>query len=127
MLNKVIFIGRLSRDPETKYISRGQAVWNFSIATDESYKDRSGERQNRTEWHKVTARGKLPDIARKYLHKGSLFYVKGKIQSRAWKHELKRRVETKFIDCKCGWFQFGLAVRAKRETRCGFSEEAEKR
>ncbi len=83
-VNKVILVGRLGRDPETRYTSGGQAVANFSIATDESFKDRNGERQKRTEWHKIVVWGKQAEIAQQYLKKGSLLYVEGRIQSREW-------------------------------------------
>jgi single-strand DNA-binding protein len=83
-VNKVILVGRLGRDPETRYTSGGQAVANFSVATDESYKDRSGERQKRTEWHKIVVWGKQAEIAQQYLKKGSLVFIEGRIQSREW-------------------------------------------
>ncbi len=83
-VNKVILVGRLGRDPETRYTSGGQAVANFSIATDETYKDRNGERQKRTEWHKIVVWGKQAEIAQQYLKKGSLLFVEGRIQSREW-------------------------------------------
>ena len=83
-VNKAILVGRLGRDPETRYTSGGQAVCNFTLATDESYKDRSGERQKRTEWHRVVLWGKLAEIAQQYLKKGTLVYIEGRIQSRQW-------------------------------------------
>jgi single-strand DNA-binding protein len=83
-VNKVILVGRLGRDPETRYTGAGQAVGNFSLATDETYKDRNGERQKRTEWHRITVWGKQAEIAQQYLKKGSLVYVEGRIQSREW-------------------------------------------
>jgi len=83
-VNKVILVGRLGRDPETRYTGGGQAVCNFSLATDETYKDRSGERQKRTEWHKIVVWGKQAEIAQQYLKKGSLVFVEGRIQSRQW-------------------------------------------
>ena len=83
-VNKVILVGRLGRDPETRYTGGGQAVANFSLATDETYKDRNGERQKRTEWHKIVVWGKQAEIAQQYLKKGSLIYVEGRIQSREW-------------------------------------------
>jgi single-strand DNA-binding protein len=83
-VNKVILVGRLGRDPETRYTSGGQAVCNFSLATDESYKDRSGERQKRTEWHKIVLWGKLAELGQQYLKKGSQVYIEGRIQSRQW-------------------------------------------
>ena len=83
-VNKVILVGRLGRDPETRYIGGGQAVANFSLATDESYKDKNGEKQKRTEWHKIVVWGKLAEIAQQYLKKGSLIFIEGRIQSREW-------------------------------------------
>ena len=83
-VNKVILVGRLGRDPETRYTGGGQAVANFSVATDESYKDKAGERQKRTEWHKIVVWGKQAEIAQQYLKKGSLVFIEGRIQSREW-------------------------------------------
>jgi len=83
-VNKVILVGRLGRDPEVRYTSSGQAVANFSMATDETYKDRAGERQKRTEWHKIVVWGKQAEIAQKYLKKGSLIYLEGRIQTREY-------------------------------------------
>jgi single-strand DNA-binding protein len=83
-VNKVILVGRLGRDPETRYTGGGQAVANFSVATDESYKDKNGERQKRTEWHKIVVWGKQAEIAQQYLKKGSLIFIEGRIQSREW-------------------------------------------
>jgi single-strand DNA-binding protein len=83
-VNKVILVGRLGRDPETRFTGGGQAVANFSVATDETYKDRNGERQKRTEWHKIVVWGKQAEIAQQYLKKGSLIFIEGRIQSREW-------------------------------------------
>ena len=77
-------MGNLGRDPETKYTPSGQSVCKFSLATSETYKDRSGERQKRTEWHRIVVWGKLAEIAQQYLKKGSLVYVEGRIQSGQW-------------------------------------------
>ena len=84
MLNKVTLIGRLGRAPETRYLTNGDAVCNFSIATSESWKDQSGQRQERTEWHAITLYRRLAEIAGQYLEKGSLIYLEGKIQSRKY-------------------------------------------
>jgi single-strand DNA-binding protein len=83
-VNKVILVGRLGRDPETRFTGAGQAVANFSVATDESYKSRSGERQKHTEWHKIVVWGKQAEIAQQYLKKGSLVFIEGRIQTREW-------------------------------------------
>jgi len=83
-VNKVILVGRLGRDPDVRFTSSGQPVANFSLATDETYRDRAGERQKRTEWHKIVVWGKQAEIAQKYLKKGSLVYVEGRIQQREY-------------------------------------------
>ncbi|KES10695.1 Single-stranded DNA-binding protein [Snodgrassella alvi SCGC AB-598-O02] len=83
-VNKVILVGRLGRDPEARYMPNGEAVTNFSIATDEQWRDRNGERQTRTEWHNVTLYGKLGEIANQYLRKGSQVFIEGRIQSRKY-------------------------------------------
>ena len=83
-VNKVILVGNLGRDPETRYTSGGQAVCHFSLATSETFKDRAGERQKRTEWHRIVVWGKLADIAQKYLKKGSQIYLEGSIRSSEW-------------------------------------------
>ena len=84
MLNKVILIGRLGKDPEVRYMPNGEAVCNFSVATSESWKDQNGQRQERTEWHNITMYRKLAEIAGQYLKKGSQVYLEGKIQSQKY-------------------------------------------
>ena len=85
MLNKVILIGYLGRDPEVRCMHNGDAVCNFSIATSESWNDRnSGQRQERTEWHNITLYRRLAEVAGQYLKKGSQVYIEGKIQSRKY-------------------------------------------
>jgi single-strand DNA-binding protein len=97
-VNKVILVGRLGKDPETRYTSSGQAVCNFSLATDETYKDRAGERQKRTEWHKIVVWAKQAEIAQQYLHKGSLIYLEGRIQTRQWDDkEGQKRTTTEIV------------------------------
>lgn len=83
-VNKVILVGRLGRDPETRFTTSGQAVCNFSMATDETYKDRAGERQKRTEWHKIVVWGKQAEIAQQYLKKGAQIFLEGRIQTREY-------------------------------------------
>ncbi|ACL73373.1 single-strand binding protein [Thioalkalivibrio sulfidiphilus HL-EbGr7] len=84
-VNKVILVGNLGNDPEVKYMPSGNAVANVSLATTESWKDKnSGERQEKTEWHRVTFYGKLAEIAGEYLKKGSQIYVEGRLQTRKW-------------------------------------------
>lgn len=83
-LNKVMLIGRLGRDPEVRYTQSGAAVANFSIATDESRKDKSGQKQERTEWHDIVCWNKLADLAQQYLVKGKQVYVEGRLTTRSW-------------------------------------------
>ena len=83
-VNKVILVGRLGKDPETRYTGGGQAVCHFSLATDESFKSRSGERQKRTEWHRITVWGKQAEIAQQYLKKGAQIYLEGSIRTSEW-------------------------------------------
>ena len=83
-VNKVILIGNLGGDPEVRFTPDGVAVANFSLATTESWKDRNGERQERTEWHRLVLWRQLAEIAKNYLRKGSKLYVEGKLQTRSW-------------------------------------------
>jgi len=83
----VILIGRLGKDPEVKYTPSGAPVAKFSLATDEVFKDRSGEQQKRTEWHNIVAWNKLAEICGQYLTKGKLVYIEGSIRSRQWEDQ----------------------------------------
>lgn len=83
-VNKVILLGRLGKDPELKYTQGGTPVANFSLATDETWKDQSGEKQQRTEWHNIVAWKKLAEICGQYAKKGQQIYIEGKIQTRKW-------------------------------------------
>ena len=83
-VNKVILIGRLGRDPESRFTSSGQQVCNFTLATDESFKDRTGEKQKRTEWHRIVLWGRLAEISQQYLKRGTLVYIEGRLQTRQW-------------------------------------------
>jgi len=98
MINKAILVGRLGADPEVRYTPDGAMVTNFRIATDEQWRDKSGERAQRTEWHRIVTFGKLAEICGKYLNKGKLVYVEGRIQTRAWEDkEGNKRSTTEII------------------------------
>ena len=86
-VNKVILVGRLGKDPEVKYTPSGAPVAKFSLATDEVFKDRSGEQQRHTEWHNIVAWNKLAEICGEYLTKGKLVYIEGSIRSRQWEDQ----------------------------------------
>lgn len=83
-LNKVMLIGNLGRDPEVRYTASGQAVASFSLATSEKFKGKTGEWEERTEWHNITLWGKLAEIAGEYLSKGKTIYIEGRLQTRKW-------------------------------------------
>lgn len=83
-VNKVILIGNLGKDPETRYMSNGDAVTNIALATTEVWKDKNGEKQQKTEWNRVTFYRKLAEIAGQYLKKGSPVYVEGRLETRKW-------------------------------------------
>lgn len=83
-VNKVILIGRLGKDPETRYMTNGEAVTNVGLATSETWKDKSGEKQEKTEWHNLVFYRRLAEIAGEYLKKGSMIYVEGKLQTRKY-------------------------------------------
>jgi single-strand DNA-binding protein len=98
-VNKVIIVGNLGKDPETRYMPSGSAVTNLRIATTESWKDKqSGEQQERTEWHAVAMFGRLAEIAAEYLRKGSQVYIEGKLRTRKWQDkEGKDRYTTEIV------------------------------
>ena len=84
-VNKVIIIGNLGQDPETRYMPSGSAVTNFTVATNESWKDKqTGEQKERTEWHRVSMFNRLAEVAAEYLRKGSQVYIEGKLRTRKW-------------------------------------------
>jgi len=84
MINKVILVGRLGKDPEIRATPQGTPVAKFTVATDEKFTDRAGEKQERTEWHNITAWGKLGEICGQYLKKGKLVYIEGSIRTDSW-------------------------------------------
>ena len=98
-VNKVILIGRLGKDPEVRYAPSGAAVANFTMATSEEWKDKNtGEKQERTEWHRIVAWRRLGEICGEYLHKGSQVYIEGRLQTRSWEdREGNRRYTTEIV------------------------------
>lgn len=93
-MNQATLIGRIGKDPEIRFTNGGQAIANFSVATDESYKNRDGEKVKKTEWHRVVAWGKLAEVIQKYFVKGSLVVVGGKIQTREWEDKTGNKNRT---------------------------------
>lgn len=97
-VNKVILVGRLGKDPEVRNLDNGASVANFTIATSESYKDRTtGEKKEITEWHNIVLWRGLAEIAQKYLHKGDMIYIEGKLRTRSWEKEGVTRYTTEVV------------------------------
>ncbi len=97
-INKVILVGNLGNDPEVRYTPSGTAVANVSVATGESWKDKNtGERQERTEWHRVVFFSRLAEIVEQYLKKGSKVYVEGRLQTRSWEQDGIKRYSTEIV------------------------------
>jgi len=98
MLNKVFLIGRLGADPEIRYTPSGQPVVSFRVATTETWRDRSGNRQERTEWHSIVTFGSLAEICGDYLNKGRLVFVEGSLRTRSWEdRDGNRRYTTEIV------------------------------
>lgn len=97
-VNKVILVGRLGKDPEVRHLENGATVANFSMATSETYKDKTtGERKEITEWHNIVLWRGLADVAAKYLHKGDMVYIEGKLRTRSWEKEGVTRYTTEIV------------------------------
>jgi single-strand DNA-binding protein len=96
-LNRVVIVGRLGRDPESRFTNSGDAVTNFSVATTERWKNKDGEQQEKTEWHRVTMFGKVAEIAAQYLKKGSECLVEGKLQTRKYEKDGQDHYATEIV------------------------------
>jgi single-strand DNA-binding protein len=99
MVNKVILVGRLGKDPEIRSTPQGTSVVKFTVATDEKFTDRNGEKQERTEWHNITVWGKLAEICGQYLKKGKLVYLEGSLRTDSWddKETGQKRYRTEVV------------------------------
>jgi single-strand DNA-binding protein len=95
MINKVTLVGHLGKDPEVKYLDKERAVANFSIATNDRYTDKNGNRVDTTEWHNIEMWDGLAKVAEKYLKKGSLIYVEGKLKTEEWEKDGIKRYTTR--------------------------------
>ena len=97
-INKVILIGNVGGDPETRYLPNGNAVTNLTLATSDSWRDKqTGQMQERTEWHRISFFGKIAEIAGQYLRKGSKVYIEGRLQTREWEKDGVKRYTTEII------------------------------
>ena len=101
-VNKVIIVGNLGQDPEARFTPQGTAVTNLSVATNESWKNQSGETQERTEWHRVVMYGKMAETASEYMKKGQTVYVEGRLQTNEW--EDQNQVKRKTTEIRCDNF-----------------------
>jgi single-strand DNA-binding protein len=108
-INKVMLIGRLGQDPELKYTPSGSAVCNFSLATSESWTDKSGQKQEKTEWHRVVVWGKLAELCNQYLAKGRQAFIEGSLQTRQWDDKSGQKRYTTEINAKNVQFLGGQA------------------
>ena len=101
MVNKVILVGNLGDEPVIRYTGDGKAIANLRVATSESWMDKEGNKQERTEWHKVSVFDKLAEICKKYLHKGSKVFLEGKLQTRSWDKDGVQQYSTEVV--LSGW------------------------
>lgn len=111
-VNKVIILGRLGQDPELKYTPGGMAVCNFTLATSESWADKAGQKQERTEWHRVVVWGKLAELCNQYLSKGRQAFVEGSLQTRSWDDKSGQKRYTTEINAKTVQFIGGATAGA---------------
>ena len=108
-VNKVILVGNLGQDPESRFTPQGTAVTNLSIATNESWKDQNGDIQERTEWHRVVMYGRMAETAVEYMRKGQMVYVEGRLNTREW--EDQNQVKRKTTEIRCDNFtMLGLSL-----------------
>lgn len=122
-VNKVILIGNVGGDPETRYMPNGNAVTNITLATTDSWKDKqTGQQQERTEWHRVVLFGKVAEIAGEYLKKGSQCYIEGRLQTREWEKDGVKRYTTEVVVDMGGTMQL-LGGRGERNESQGESRE----
>ena len=126
-INKVILIGNLGRDPETRYSQGGNAVTNFGVATTENWRDRqSGEQQERTEWHNIVCFARLAEIAGEYLKKGSKVYIEGSLRTSSWEQDGQKKYRTEvmardlqMLDSRGGGAPSGFESGSESESRSG--------
>ncbi len=111
-VNKVIILGRLGQDPELKYTPGGMAVCNFTVATSESWADKAGQKQEKTEWHRIVVWGKLAELCNQYLTKGRQAFIEGGLQTRSWDDKSGQKRYTTEIVAKTVQFIGGPAANA---------------
>ncbi|MCC6639974.1 MAG: single-stranded DNA-binding protein [Deltaproteobacteria bacterium] len=123
-VNKVILIGNLGRDPELRYTQGGQAVASFSIATTENFTKKTGERDERTEWHRIVAWGRTAELCAQYLSKGRSVYIEGRLQTREWENKEGQKQRTTEVVAQTVQFLGGPRGQSAGPAREGDSREA---
>ncbi|GAB4411488.1 MAG: single-stranded DNA-binding protein SSB1 [Bacteriovoracaceae bacterium] len=123
-VNKVILVGRLGQDPELKYTPSGSAVCNFSLATSETWADKGGQKQERTEWHRVVVWGKLAELCNQYLAKGRQAYVEGSLRTRSWDDKSGQKRYTTEIMANTVQFLSAGAGQGNARTDAGTPDQA---
>jgi len=121
-VNKVIILGRLGQEPELKYTPSGAAVCNFSLATSENWMDKSGQKQERTEWHRIVVWGKLAELCNQYLSKGRQAFIEGSLQTRSWDDKTGQKRYTTEINAKNVQF-LGASTGASNSTNASSSQQ----
>src|SRR6185437_1436640 len=124
-VNKVILVGRLGQNPEVRYTPSGAAVANFSVATNESWTDKSGQKQERTEWHRVVVWGKLAELCNQYLSKGRQCYVEGRLQTRQWQDKDGQTKYTTEVQAQTIQFLGGPSAGAGAGANSGMGAQAQ--
>lgn len=127
-VNKVILIGNLGRDPELRYTQGGQAVANFTLATTENWTNKGGEREERTEWHRIVAWGRTAELCAQYLAKGRTVYIEGRLQTREWENKEGQKQRTTEVNAQTVQFlggprAAGAGAQARPAGRAGSSTE----
>lgn len=122
-INKVIIVGRLGQDPEMKAVGQGSTVTRLNVATSENWVDKNGQKQERTEWHRITVWGKLAELCGKYLAKGRQVYVEGKLQTRSWEDNGQKKYATEIVASTVQFLGAGAATGAGQSTDSGFTSQ----
>lgn len=124
-INKVIIVGRLGQDPEMKAVGQGSTVTRLNVATSESWNDKNGQKQERTEWHRITVWGKLAELCGKYLAKGRQVYIEGKLQTRSWEDNGQKKYATDIVASTVQFLGAGTAAGATaNDTSAGMNQSS---
>jgi single-strand DNA-binding protein len=123
-VNKVILVGSLGRDPEVRFMPNGEAVANFSIATSENWKDKAGNKQEKTEWHNIVMYRRLAEIAGEYLKKGRPVYIEGRLQTRKWEKDGVTRYSTEIVADQMQMLGSGQNGDSHQESNLGITQSS---